>query len=298
MHGDAAPDNIADDVADAQTPPPDLSEVQDNSDDEDEELQAAIRASLEEHNATTSDTPTGKRRPHNSSSDEDDTPARNRARNAFAWDAANMPASGARSRRRSKARDNSASTSSPGSAPTRSCSRPSLSSPEPAPAEDVMDATPRKSPFLHPMASSLLDGDVEEISSDEELSKSSMPPPMRSSPQQQRTVHADDDDEQLQAVIAASLGQTYHVSERILDGTRRALRRESEVQEAPAAPVPEDVKKIRYLRAQAATAPTPAEPTQDPAPADEVPEESAEDDVPSVTPSPEELRRARLRHFG
>ena len=63
MHGDAAPDNIADDVADAQTPPPDLSEVQDNSDDEDEELQAAIRASLEEHNATTSDTPTGKRRP-------------------------------------------------------------------------------------------------------------------------------------------------------------------------------------------------------------------------------------------
>ncbi|WFD31652.1 hypothetical protein MSPP1_002691 [Malassezia sp. CBS 17886] len=135
----------------------------------------------------------------------------------------------------------------------------------------------------------------------------------------------EDDEEQLQAVIAASLGQPYQVSERVFHDTQRRLHPGAVGEERDA--VPADVERIRRLRSQAADeqragaapegekGPSPdADAPRDPAgkaaeaPSDAAPPRSPDGDDPSDTDdgqepssaevSPEEMRRRRLARFG
>ena len=96
---------------------------------------------------------------------------------------------------------------------------------------DLASYPSRKSPFLHPIAASLLDEDVEDLVEEEENA---------------HLEFLDDDEAQLQAAIASSLGQPYQVPERILDQTYRTCEMDKESQK-----IPEDVQRITKLREDA-----------------------------------------------
>lgn len=279
------------------------------SDDEDPELQEALRLSREEfaqrHDSEThslvrclplTQTPRRRRaRELSSGSEENDlhvdaiAPRRHRSRNEPASPVLEpLPTSGHRSQRRwqQRAADHDP-TDTPGIRPNRSRRNSRRQS-----SSDILDSdelpSVRRSPFLAAAAStSLFDDDVQEIDSSD--SESEAPAP----------VHLDDDDEQLQAVIAASLGQPYEVSDRLRSHTERELQR---APSAPA-PLPADVERIRRLREAAQKPPEPAPPAKETStpprssdPSDEDEEEETESEPPAV--SAEEMRRLRLARFG
>lgn len=304
-------DSIADDMA--ETSLDDAPGTADApiavSDDEDPELQEALRLSREEfaqrvdtetHSLvclySLTQTPRRRRaRELSSGSEENDVhvdaiaPRRNRSRNDPGSPVLEpLPTSGHRRQRRWQQRaadDDSFDT--PGMRPNRSRRNSRRQS-----SSDILDTDElpsiRRSPFLTAAAStSLFDDDVQEIdSSDSEHEAPATP-------------HLDDDDEQLQAVIAASLGQPYEVSDRIRSHTERELQR---TPSAPA-PVPADVERIRRLREAAQKPPEPAPPanqTSAPSHSSDHSEEEEEDETESEPPavSAEEMRRLRLARFG
>ena len=235
------------------------------------------------------------REPTSGSEEENDghvdaiAPTRNRSRNDDLVES--LPVSGHRSRRRSQAQEamQDTSTDLPGLRASRSRRNSRRQS-----SPDVFDdeeSNVRQSPFLNAVAtSSLLNEDVQEI---DELSDSDIEEVPRPAPAPQLS----EDDEQLQAVIAASLGQPYEVSERLLSHTSRELNPRPAPQ-----PIPEDVERIRRMRESAnqPTPPPPApEPAQEPTPevqGEEEEEEENEEEEEEV--SPEEMRRRRLARFG
>lgn len=112
----------------------------------------------------------------------------------------------------------------------------------------------------------------------------------------------DIEDEQMQAVIAASLGQKYSISQRVLDETQRALRLRSIDNAKDTAQVPEDVERIRRLRESATEASNSEREQVEPTLVKkntsfpETTDEEAEEK--HANPSPEEMRRLRLARFG
>lgn len=153
--------------------------------------------------------------------------------------------------------------------------------------DDLISYPSRKSPFLNPIAASLLDEDVEDLT-EEDL--------------QLKFQH--DDDAQLQAAIASSLGQPFQVSQQILGQTHRAYCTEEKSQT-----IPEDVQRIRKLRENALK-----QASKDTKPAHEIPllptnaitaftsrnheAESARHGAEEEnTISTEEMRRRRLARF-
>lgn len=304
-------DSIADDMA--ETSLDDAPGTADApiavSDDEDPELQEALRLSREEfaqrldnepHSLVRqyplTQTPRRRRaRELSSGSEENDVHVdaiarrRHRSRNDPGSPVLEpLPTSGHRRQRRWQQRaadDDSIDT--PGMRPHRSRRNSRRQS-----SSDILDSDElpsiRRSPFLTAAAStSLFDDDVQEIdSSDSEHEAPAAP-------------HLDDDDEQLQAVIAASLGQPYEVSDRIRSHTERELQR---TPSAPA-PVPADVERIRRLREAAQKPPEqvpPANQTSASSHSSDHSEEEEEDDAESEPPavSAEEMRRLRLARFG
>lgn len=157
-----------------------------------------------------------------------------------------------------------------------------------------------RSPFLHPVASPFFHDDeidvMDESSSEPEIthvqSRSEPPPPAPPAAQHE------DDDEQLQAVLAASLGQPYTLSEEARKRAQRAFQGRQRSEEAP---VPADVERIRRMRAQG-NAPQPAEmpetqPAAPPAkPSSDSEDSGSEPDEPQL--SAEEMRQRRLARFG
>lgn len=294
-------DNIADDMADSGTQGTEEAPIS-ISDDDDPELQEALRLSREEYsNQAGNDAQSLVRRPliqtprrrrvrePSSGSEELDAhvdaiaPSRHRLRNdSTSSIIESLPASGRRSQRRSQQRtDQDTETDTPGMRPGRSRRNSRRHS-----SSDILDdeesPSVRQSPFLTAVAtSSLLNEDVQEIeeSSDSDIEEVHAPPKL------------DDDDEQLQAVIAASLGQPYKVSDRILSHTQREFHRPDP------APVPADVERIRRMReaAQSPTEPTPEPPAPKPAQTDDSEDES---EAEQTVVSPEEMRRLRLARFG
>lgn len=271
--GTEPPATIADDVADTQRSSFDAEPLS----DDDADLQAAIRASL---NESTPSTPSGRRRTreeNSSAEDEEGGPMRNRVCRDYG-----TPGSGYRSRRRSKQREKQAYASNKhDSFLHKNHSLSSLDMDE----EDLLasDRT-RKSPFLNPLVSSLLDEDVEEIESENALT-------------------LDDDEKQLQAAIASSLGKPYDVSQCILDKTRRALTRSCEP-ESELESEPEDVMRIRKLREQAQHGHSDKDTSKQIKSEDEVSDSKADtfnmEDAPSESSEPlsaEEMRRRRLARF-
>lgn len=284
-------DNIADDIADATAQGSEEAPIA-ISDDDDPELQEALRISREESQSQPLvrriliQTPQRRNRPSNSGSEEEsnthvDTiaPSRQRKRTDEPLSTEVLPASGRRSQRRSQSRsEQDISMDTTAMRPSRSQRNTRRQS---SPSALDKDTSIRKSPLLYPAAtSSLLDEDVQEI---DELGSSDIeevPPPK-----------LDDDDEQLQAVIAASLGHSYQVSDRVLSSTERQLHR------PPPSQIPADVERIRRMREAAKKPPAVPKAPEHPEPTkDEEDEEEDEPEVPDV--SPEEMRRLRLARFG
>ena len=157
-----------------------------------------------------------------------------------------------------------------------------------------------RSPFLHPVASPFFHDDeievMDESSSEPEIThvQSRSEPPQPAQPAAQH----DDDDEQLQAVLAASLGQPYTLSEEARERAQRAFQGRQPSEEAP---VPADVERIRRMRAEG-NAPKPAEepkpqPAAQPAkPSSDSEDSGSEPDEPQL--SAEEMRQRRLARFG
>ena len=152
---------------------------------------------------------------------------------------------------------------------------------------DLVSYPSRKSPFLNPIAASLLDEDVEDLAEEEDNAHFEF---------------LDDDEAQLQAAIASSLGQPFQVPQRILDKTYRTYEMDKESQS-----IPEDVQRITKLRedmlikaSQSTTSEHELPPTvssetsisrsHDAEPADDGAEEKN-------TLSTEEMRRRRLARF-
>lgn len=165
----------------------------------------------------------------------------------------------------------------------------------------------RRSPFLNPVAASLFDGDVQEIDDDdEEISSELEITDIRRQPQAQArpdAIHVEDDDEELQAVLAASLGQPYELSDAARQRATDALERHKP---DPAAPIPDDVERIRDMRRRdrvASKQPTPVHEAQQPLPRGE--QESTDDDGDAddarsgaeEAPTQDEIRRRRLARF-
>ena len=197
--------------------------------DEDEDLQKALKASLEEEQGNTSlpGTPTRRRRARleRSSMDEEmDEPLRSRMRHSMGN---STPGSGYRSMRRSRPHNEREDSFEKYQGVSSSRRNRSKSSSDIEEEDDLVSYPSRKSPFLNPIAASLLDEDVEDLAEEED-------PHLN---------FQDDDDAQLQAAIASSLGQPFQVSQRILDQTHRACHTEKETQT-----IPEDVQRIRKLR--------------------------------------------------
>ncbi|WFD27274.1 hypothetical protein MNAN1_002270 [Malassezia nana] len=157
-------------------------------------------------------------------------------------------------------------------------------------ANDLAEAF---SPFLHPVASSSMDGMEEDVS---ELDEGD------SEVDDESTGPADIDDEQMQAVIAASLGHEYTISQRVLDRTHRAFRLGSSEHMVKTEQVPADVERIRRVRASQPKEELTTKPDeQASAPPQDLsaPEQMGEEEEEKpVNPTPEEMRRLRLARFG
>jgi len=297
------PETIADDLAEAsfssfQSGKPDLDEL---DEDEDEELQRAIRESLADSGThlPQSRPITAQRRTRRERSSSNEGVGHSfgsgRADNTTMDTSIQLPPSGRRSQRKYGKLDSSdTSMNTHFSKSTRR--NKNKHSPPSAPFDEDLSyfsATTHSSPFLHPVASlpmENIDDDVLELSDTETADK---------------TLHKDPidiDDEQMQAVIAASLGQEYSISQRVLNGTQRAIRVGSFDQPEETVQVPKDVERIRRLRESATQEAGPVTAQVGPALGREkssAPERSDdEEEEKPMNPSPEEMRRLRLARFG
>lgn len=281
------PATITDDVADAHASR--FSEDYSSILDEDKDFQKAVRASLEEDqaNAAQPSTPTGRRRERQERlnvEEEMHEPLRSRMRHSTG---PSTPGSGYRSMRRFGPRNEREDASEKYQRTSSSRRNRQKSSHDIEEEGDLVSYPSRKSPFLNPIAASLLDEDVEDLAEEEDNAHFEF---------------LDDDEAQLQAAIASSLGQPFQVPQRILDQTYRTCEMDKESQS-----IPEDVQRITKLRedmlikaSQSTTSAHELPPTvssetsisrsHDAEPADDGAEEKN-------TLSTEEMRRRRLARF-
>ncbi|WFC99602.1 hypothetical protein MYAM1_002347 [Malassezia yamatoensis] len=266
------------------------------SDEEDAELQEALRLSRNDaQNQSQSEpvslTPQRRRTRDTSSSGEEVdrhideiAPSRHRPRNEkLTASVEEMPISGHRSRRRSQSivqPESSNDLNGMRKPRSRKNSRKlSTNNIEP----ELVSTHTQRSPFLAREASdSSFNSDVQVISNSESEID-----------QEPQATWVDEEDQQLQAVIAASLGQAYEASQD-LNTSKPTSQSQS---------VPEDVERIRRMREAAKNASghdgSNAERVQSDPPPEEEPNES-EDLSEGETPllSPEEMRKLRLARFG
>ncbi|KAL4402146.1 cysteine-type deubiquitinase [Malassezia pachydermatis] len=311
--GSAPPDTIADDMADVQTPV--MAPTQFVDDEDDKDLQAAIRASLEEHTqpsttlefSSARDLPHGQRRARGDLS----SPGSSVEEQESLFTALDLPPSGYRSRRRAKARQTDDIETSHMVIRGQGSRRKSATGTSKIEDDELwLASSKRKSPFLHPTLSTAftdedngnddVDSIEEEMDGDSDVEWMPSPPTMQTAVPNIR----DEDEEQLQAVIAASLGQEYHVSDRILQRTNRVFSQRTEPET-----VPEDVERIRRMREsqsnafQASPPPSsgatevPMAPTACEEDNEEVDEEVHDTELDHALTA-EELRRRRLARFG
>ena len=281
------PATITDDVADAHASR--FSEDHSSILDEDKDFQKAVRASLEEDqaNAAQPSTPTGRRRERQERlnvEEEMHEPLRSRMRHSTG---PSTPGSGYRSMRRFGPHNEREDASEKYQRTSSSRRNRQKSSHDIEEEGDLVSYPSRKSPFLNPIAASLLDEDVEDLAEEEDNAHFEF---------------LDDDEAQLQAAIASSLGQPFQVPQRILDKTYRTYEMDKESQS-----IPEDVQRITKLRedmlikaSQSTTSEHELPPTvssetsisrsHDAEPADDGAEEKN-------TLSTEEMRRRRLARF-
>ena len=281
------PATITDDVADAHASR--FSEDHSSILDEDKDFQKAVRASLEEDqaNAAQPSTPTGRRRERQERlnvEEEMHEPLRSRMRHSTG---PSTPGSGYRSMRRFGPRNEREDASEKYQRTSSSRRNRQKSSHAIEEEGDLVSYPSRKSPFLNPIAASLLDEDVEDLAEEEDNAHFEF---------------LDDDEAQLQAAIASSLGQPFQVPQRILDQTYRTCEMDKESQS-----IPEDVQRITKLRedmlikaSQSTTSAHELPPTvssetsisrsHDAEPADDGAEEKN-------TLATEEMRRRRLARF-
>ena len=281
------PATITDDVADAHASR--FSEDHSSILDEDKDFQKAVRASLEEDqaNAAQPSTPTGRRRERQERlnvEEEMHEPLRSRMRHSTG---PSTPGSGYRSMRRFGPHNEREDASEKYQKTSSSRRNRQKSSHDIGEEGDLVSYPSRKSPFLNPIAASLLDEDVEDLAEEEDNAHFEF---------------LDDDEAQLQAAIASSLGQPFQVPQRILDKTYRTYEMDKESQS-----IPEDVQRITKLRedmlikaSQSTTSEHELPPTvssetsisrsHDAEPADDGAEEKN-------TLSTEEMRRRRLARF-
>jgi hypothetical protein len=281
------PATITDDVADAHASR--FSEDHSSILDEDKDFQKAVRASLEEDqaNAAQPSTPTGRRRERQERlnvEEEMHEPLRSRMRHSTG---PSTPGSGYRSMRRFGPHNEREDASEKYQKTSSSRRNRQKSSHDIEEEGDLVSYPSRKSPFLNPIAASLLDEDVEDLAEEEDNAHFEF---------------LDDDEAQLQAAIASSLGQPFQVPQRILDKTYRTYEMDKESQS-----IPEDVQRITKLRedmlikaSQSTTSEHELPPTvssetsisrsHDAEPADDGAEEKN-------TLSTEEMRRRRLARF-
>ena len=281
------PATITDDVADAHASR--FSEDHSSILDEDKDFQKAVRASLEEDqaNAAQPSTPTGRRRERQERlnvEEEMHEPLRSRMRHSTG---PSTPGSGYRSMRRFGPHNEREDASEKYQKTSSSRRNRQKSSHDIEEEGDLVSYPSRKSPFLNPIAASLLDEDVEDLAEEEDNAHFEF---------------LDDDEAQLQAAIASSLGQPFQVPQRILDQTYRTCEMDKESQS-----IPEDVQRITKLRedmlikaSQSTTSAHELPPTvssetsisrsHDAEPADDGAEEKN-------TLSTEEMRRRRLARF-
>ena len=281
------PATITDDVADAHASR--FSEDHSSILDEDKDFQKAVRASLEEDqaNAAQPSTPTGRRRERQERlnvEEEMHEPLRSRMRHSTG---PSTPGSGYRSMRRLGPHNEREDASEKYQKTSSSRRNRQKSSHDIEEEGDLVSYPSRKSPFLNPIAASLLDEDVEDLAEEEDNAHFEF---------------LDDDEAQLQAAIASSLGQPFQVPQRILDKTYRTYEMDKESQS-----IPEDVQRITKLRedmlikaSQSTTSEHELPPTvssetsisrsHDAEPADDGAEEKN-------TLSTEEMRRRRLARF-
>lgn len=281
------PATITDDVADAHASR--FSKDHSSILDEDKDFQKAVRASLEEDqaNAAQPSTPTGRRRERQERlnvEEEMHEPLRSRMRHSTG---PSTPGSGYRSMRRFGPHNEREDASEKYQKTSSSRRNRQKSSHDIEEEGDLVSYPSRKSPFLNPIAASLLDEDVEDLAEEEDNAHFEF---------------LDDDEAQLQAAIASSLGQPFQVPQRILDKTYRTYEMDKESQS-----IPEDVQRITKLRedmlikaSQSTTSEHELPPTvssetsisrsHDAEPADDGAEEEN-------TLSTEEMRRRRLARF-
>ena len=222
------PATITDDVADAHASR--FSEDHSSILDEDKDFQKAVRASLEEDqaNAAQPSTPTGRRRERQERlnvEEEMHEPLRSRMRHSTG---PSTPGSGYRSMRRFGPHNEREDASEKYQKTSSSRRNRQKSSHDIEEEGDLVSYPSRKSPFLNPIAASLLDEDVEDLAEEEDNAHFEF---------------LDDDEAQLQAAIASSLGQPFQVPQRILDKTYRTYEMDKESQS-----IPEDVQRITKLR--------------------------------------------------
>ena len=273
---ESAPENIADHVSDQQAERRSHTNASADVDEgSDPELQAALRASLADTERETASqgvrlglqTPA---RRHTRRSDEEALD-RNRLRRG------NSPPP-----RRRRGRGSYAD--SPAAEDTDD-------------TDELLAERVHRSPFLNPIATSLID-DVEDLESEPEITQVSH------APSAIVVDDSDDQDEQLQAVLAASLGKPCQLS----SDTMAKLQRQEQPEPEPApAPVPSDVQRIQAIRERARATQNKPEPHKEPEPEPESEPESepqeapqsgdSDSDIPEA-PSAEEVRKRRLARFG
>lgn len=292
------PETIANDLAEAFFADQQAANTNGSESDEDEDLQRAIRESLETvgSNVQPLSTLSTQRTTSAQTSSEEITHTLAAFRDQEPNDMASLLPSGRRIQRKASRMESSNTNMNAYPSKSRRRSR-YRSSPASTSLDDDLSfysMNTHSSPFLHPVASSSMEGmeeDVSELDEDE------------SEVDDESTGPADIDDEQMQAVIAASLGHEYTISKRVLDRTDRAFRLGSSGHMDKAEQVPADVERIRRLRAsRSKEEQTPESDGQASAP---LPDSSApeqmgdeEEDEKPVNPTPEEMRRLRLARFG
>jgi len=302
--GDVAPpETIADDLAEVSLASLRSEELDSDAvnENEDKELQRAIRESLTKTNADTSPScpvPARRRtRRERSSSDDDmgNTHGLSLPSEYTADQYIQPPFSGRRSQRKFGKLEPFGTSMEIRNSNTSRHPRNSSSPPSTFQDEDLSFHSfhTHSSPFLHPVASlPMQDVDDDAL----ELSDTG------TADGNQQVDSIDIEDEQMQAVIAASLGQKYSISQRVLDETQRALKLRSIDNAKDTAQVPEDVERIRRLRESATEGSDSERERVEPTLVKkntsfpETTDEEAEDK--HVNPSPEEMRRLRLARFG
>ncbi|WFD33262.1 DNA helicase [Malassezia cuniculi] len=252
---ESVPENICDHVADQQAQKHAADHTYAHEAESDSDLQAAIRASLEDAPRVTISEGTPARRRERGSSSSEDAPERFRMRTS---DSPEPPV------RRRRGRGSRA-----GSSPADD-------------TDDILAERVRRSPFLNPIATTLFDDDVEDLESEPEITC------VNHAPEATVVYDSDDDDAQLQAVLAASLGQPYKLPESTLSEMQRR-----EKQEPAPAPIPQDVQRIQAMREQARISERKQQEQKPATP----PADDSEEDSPEP-PSAEEMRRLRLARFG